>query len=74
MFLSAACDELVADVCADEIRVGPEDVFLAEIEACSVCVGAAHFEYWRPTRLIIEVVPEGGCRIFSRSPPKASAF
>jgi uncharacterized protein (DUF779 family) len=40
--------------------VGDRDVLLGEIGAVPVYIGAAQFEAWRRTRLIIDVVPGRG--------------
>ncbi|MGH6801570.1 MAG: DUF779 domain-containing protein [Methylocella sp.] len=40
-----------------EFRAGPTDVLLGEIAGCPVYIGAAQFELWRYTQLIIDVVP-----------------
>jgi uncharacterized protein (DUF779 family) len=43
-----------------EFRVGPEDVKLGEICGYPFYMGAAQFEYWQHTQLIIDVVPGRG--------------
>jgi uncharacterized protein len=43
-----------------EFRTGPSDVLLGEIAGCPVCIGAAQFELWWHTQLIIGVVPGRG--------------
>jgi uncharacterized protein (DUF779 family) len=45
---------------AGEFRVGAQDVLKGEIAGCEFCIGAAQFEYWQHTQLIIDVVPERG--------------
>jgi uncharacterized protein (DUF779 family) len=42
---------------AGEFRLGSQDVLLGEIDGCPFYMGAAQFEYWRHTQLIIDVVP-----------------
>ena len=43
-----------------EFRTGPSDVFLGEIAGCPFYIGAAQFEYWAHTQLIIDVVAGRG--------------
>ena len=45
---------------AGDFRVGPQDVFLGKVADCAFYIGAAQFEYWRHTQLIIDVVPGRG--------------
>jgi len=56
-----------------EFRVGPQDVFLGEIVDCKFYIGAAQFEYWRHTQLIIDVVPGRGAG-FSVEAPEGVRF
>jgi uncharacterized protein len=43
-----------------DFRVGPQDVYLGEIADSPFYIGAAQFDYWRHTQLIIDVVPGRG--------------
>ncbi len=43
-----------------EFLIGDRDVLLGEIGGAPVYIGAAQFEAWRRTRLIIDVVPGRG--------------
>ena len=43
-----------------EFRVGGQDVHLGSIEGCPFYIGAAQFEYWQHTQLIIDVVTGRG--------------
>jgi uncharacterized protein (DUF779 family) len=43
-----------------EFRTGASDVFLGEIAGCPFYIGAAQFEYWAHTQLIIDVVAGRG--------------
>ncbi len=43
-----------------EFRVGAQDVYLGRIAGAPVYIGAAQFEYWAHTQLIIDVVPGRG--------------
>jgi uncharacterized protein len=59
---SGGCCDGSAPMCfpEHEFRVGAQDVFLGEIGGCKFYIGAAQFEYWRHTQLIIDVVPGRG--------------
>jgi len=56
-----------------EFRTGPSDVLLGEIAGCPVYIGAAQFEVWRHTQLIIDVVPGRGAG-FSVEAPEGVRF
>jgi uncharacterized protein (DUF779 family) len=56
-----------------DFRVGPQDVLLGEIAECKFYIGAAQFEYWRHTQLIIDVVPGRGSG-FSVEAPEGVRF
>ena len=56
-----------------DFRVGPQDVLLGEIAGCQFYIGAAQFEYWRHTQLIIDVVPGRGSG-FSVEAPEGVRF
>ncbi len=43
-----------------EFRTGPSDVLLGEIAGCPFYIGAAQFEYWAHTQLIVDVIPGRG--------------
>jgi uncharacterized protein (DUF779 family) len=53
--------------------VGPQDVLLGQIAGCEFYIGAAQFEYWRHTQLIIDVVPGRGSG-FSAETPEGVRF
>ncbi len=59
---SGGCCDGSAPMCypVGEFRVGGQDVFLGSIEGCPFYIGAAQFEYWRHTQLIIDVVTGRG--------------
>ena len=60
---SGGCCDGSAPMCfvAGEFRVGGQDVLLGHVaEGTPVWIGAAQFEYWRHTQLIIDVVPGRG--------------
>jgi uncharacterized protein (DUF779 family) len=56
-----------------DFRVGPQDVLLGEIADCPFYIGAAQFEYWRHTQLIVDVVPGRGSG-FSVEAPEGVRF
>jgi uncharacterized protein (DUF779 family) len=56
-----------------EFRVGAQDVLMGEIVACPFYIGAAQFEYWRHTQLIIDVVSGRGGG-FSLEAPEGVRF
>jgi uncharacterized protein len=72
---SGGCCDGSAPMCypAHEFRIGPQDVFLGTIERCPVYIGAAQFEYWRHTQLIIDVVSGRGAG-FSLEAPDGVRF
>jgi uncharacterized protein (DUF779 family) len=59
---SGGCCDGSAPMCypVGEFRVGGQDVRLGSIEGCPFYIGAAQFEYWRHTQLIIDVVTGRG--------------
>jgi uncharacterized protein (DUF779 family) len=72
---SGGCCDGSAPMCypAGEFRVGGQDVLLGEIAGCRFYIGAAQFEYWRHTQLIIDVVPGRGAG-FSVEAPEGVRF
>jgi uncharacterized protein len=56
-----------------DFRVGPQDVYLGEIADSPFYIGAAQFDYWRHTQLIIDVVPGRGGG-FSLEAPEGVRF
>jgi uncharacterized protein len=56
-----------------DFRVGPQDVLLGEIGGCNFYMGAAQFDYWKHTQLIIDVVPGRGSG-FSAEAPEGVRF
>ena len=58
---------------AGEFRIGPQDVRLGTIGGCAFYIGAAQFEYWAHTQLIIDVVPGRGAG-FSLEAPEGVRF
>jgi uncharacterized protein (DUF779 family) len=72
---SGGCCDGSAPMCypAAEFKVGGQDVLMGEIAACKFYMGAAQFEYWRHTQLIIDVVPGRGAG-FSLEAPEGVRF
>ena len=58
---------------AREFRVGGAGRCLGEIAGCPFYIGAAQFEYWQHTQLIIDVVPGRGAG-FSLEAPEGVRF
>ncbi len=56
-----------------EFRVGAQDVFLGVIAEAPFYIGAAQFEYWQHTQLVIDVVPGRGSG-FSLEAPEGLRF
>ena len=72
---SGGCCEGSAPMCypVGDFRVGPQDVLLGEVAGCRFYIGAAQFEYWRHTQLVIDVVPGRGSG-FSAEAPEGVRF
>ncbi len=56
-----------------EFRTGPSDVLLGEVAGCPVYIGAAQFELWAHTQLVIDVVSGRGAG-FSVEAPEGVRF
>jgi len=67
---SGGCCDGSAPMCypAGDFRVGAQDVLLGEIAGCTFHIGAAQFEYWQHTQLIIDVVPGRGSGFSAEAP------
>jgi uncharacterized protein len=72
---SGGCCDGSSPMCypLQEFRIGPQDVKLGEICGCPFYMGAAQFEYWKHTQLIIDVVPGRGSG-FSLEAPEGVRF
>ena len=72
---SGGCCDGSAPMCypAGEFRVGAQDVLMGQIAGCAFYMGAAQFDYWRHTQLIIDVVPGRGAG-FSLEAPEGVRF
>lgn len=67
---SGGCCDGSAPMCYPfgEFRTGGQDVLLGRIADTPFYMGAAQFEYWRHTQLIIDVVPGRGSGFSLESP------
>jgi uncharacterized protein len=72
---SGGCCDGSAPMCypRNEFWVGEQDVYLGSVEGCPVYIGAAQFEYWKHTQIIIDVVPGRGSG-FSLEAPEGVRF
>ena len=67
---SGGCCDGSAPMCypVGDFRVGPQDVLLGKVAGCDFYIGAAQFEYWQHTQLIIDVVPGRGAGFTLEAP------
>jgi uncharacterized protein (DUF779 family) len=72
---SGGCCDGSAPMCypAGEFKVAGQDVRIGEIAGCPFYIGAAQFEYWRHTQLIVDIVPGRGAG-FSVEAPEGVRF
>ncbi|ARN81921.1 DUF779 domain-containing protein [Methylocystis bryophila] len=72
---SGGCCDGSSPMCypAGEFRIGASDVKLGEVGSVPFYMGAAQFDYWRHTQLIIDVVPGRGSG-FSLEAPEGLRF
>ncbi len=72
---SGGCCDGSAPMCfpRNEFRTGAQDVYLGRIADTPFFIGAAQFEYWRHTQLLIDVVPGRGSG-FSVEAPEGVRF
>jgi uncharacterized protein len=72
---SGGCCDGSAPMCypLGDFRLGPQDILLGEIAGCRFYMGAAQFEHWQHTQLIIDVVPGRGSG-FSAEAPEGVRF
>ncbi len=72
---SGGCCDGSAPMCfpLGDFRVGPQDVLLGEIAGCQFYIGAAQFDYWQHTQLVIDLVPGRGSG-FSVEAPEGVRF
>ncbi len=68
------CDNSAANCyLPGDLTIGAGDVYLGEIGGCPFYIGAAQYEYWKHTQLIIDVV-DGHGGTFSLEGPEGKAF
>lgn len=68
------CDNSAANCyLPGELTIGAGDVYLGDIGGCPFYIGAAQYEYWKHTQLIIDVI-EGHGGTFSLEGPEGLAF
>jgi uncharacterized protein (DUF779 family) len=67
---SGGCCDGSSPMCypAGEFKVGAQDVFLGQIVGEPFFIGAAQFEYWQHTQLVIDVVPGRGAGFTLEAP------
>lgn len=72
---SGGCCDGSAPMCypAGEFTVGAGDVLLGTIEGCPFHIGAAQYDYWRHTQIILDVTPGRGAG-FSLEAPEGLRF
>lgn len=72
---SGGCCDGSAPMCypLGEFKTGGQDIYLGQISDCPVYIGAAQFEYWSHTQLIIDAVPGRGAG-FSLEAPEGMRF
>ncbi|HKE11941.1 MAG TPA: DUF779 domain-containing protein [Myxococcota bacterium] len=72
---SGGCCDGSAPMCypRGEFRIGARDVLLGEIAGCPFFIGGDQFEYWKHTRLTIDVVKGRGGG-FSVEAPRGVRF
>ena len=72
---SGGCCDGSAPMCLarGDLVIGEQDVYLGQIGAQPFYMGAAQFEYWQHTHLIIDVVPGRG-GMFSLEGPLGRRF
>jgi uncharacterized protein (DUF779 family) len=72
---SGGCCDGSAPMCypRGDLMVGAQDILLGEIGGHPFYIGAAQFEYWKHTHLIIDVVPGRG-GMFSLEGPEGLRF
>ena len=72
---SGGCCDGSAPMCLSrgDLMIGAQDVYLGDIGGQPFYMGAAQFEYWQHTHLIIDVVPGRG-GMFSLEGPLGMRF
>jgi len=72
---SGGCCDGSSPMCypVGDFRVGPQDVLLGQVAGCDFYIGAAQYEYWEHTQIIVDVVPGRGSG-FSAEAPEGVRF
>ncbi|MCB9641372.1 MAG: DUF779 domain-containing protein [Myxococcales bacterium] len=72
---SGGCCDGSAPMCypLGELKTGPADVLLGELDGCPFYIGKQQWERWQHTQLIIDVVPGRGAG-FSLEAPHGVRF
>ncbi len=72
---SGGCCDGSAPMCypIGEFHVGEQDLLLGEITGCPFYIGAAQYEYWKHTQIIVDAVPGRGAG-FSLESPEGMRF
>ena len=72
---SGGCCDGSAPMCyaQGELLIGEQDILLGEIGGCPFYIGAAQYETWRHTDLLIDIVPGRG-GMFSLEGPEGWRF
>lgn len=72
---SGGCCDGSAPMCyaAGEFHTGSQDLRIGEIGGCAFYIGAAQYEYWRHTQIIIDMTPGRGAG-FSLEAPDGVRF
>lgn len=67
---SGGCCDGSAPMCYPdgEFRTGGRDVLLGEVGGCPVWIGAAQYDLWKHTQLVIDAVPGRGAGFSLESP------
>jgi uncharacterized protein len=72
---SGGCCDGSAPMCypEGEFVVGAADVLLGHVAGCPFYIGAAQYEYWRHTQIVLDVIPGRGAG-FSLDAPTGLRF
>ena len=72
---SGGCCDGSSPMCypAGDFKVGAQDILLGEVAGCEFYIGAAQFEFFQHTQLILDLVPGRGAG-FSLEAPEGMRF
>lgn len=67
---SGGCCDGSAPMCypAGEFKVGQSDVYLGDIDGCPFYMSESQYEYWKHTKLTIDLVPGRGSGFSAEAP------